>query len=113
MVWANYDSFKRLICKNEGSEIKYTQNIAWFSQDKYLKKHNLGGFKEMSEWLKMNKPSKILFVQDTESSVLTSDLIKNFGKIENRFFKNIFKKAFMSSFKKDFIPKNKIKEILG
>ena len=33
----------------------------------------------MSEWLKKNKPSKILFVQDTESSVLTSDLIKIFG----------------------------------
>ena len=40
-------------------------------------------------------------------------LIKNFGKIENKFFKNIFEKAFISTFKKSFIPKNKIKEILG
>ena len=40
-------------------------------------------------------------------------LIKNFGKIENIFFKNIFEKAFISPFKKKFIPKNKIKEILG
>ena len=79
MVWANYDSFKRLMCKNEGREIKCTQNIAWFSQDENIKEHNLGGFKEMSEWLKKNKPSKILFVQDKESSDLTSDLIKIFG----------------------------------
>ena len=40
-------------------------------------------------------------------------LIKNFGKIENIFFKNIFEKAFISPFKKNFTPKNKIKEILG
>ena len=40
-------------------------------------------------------------------------LIKNFGKIENIFFKNIFEKAFISPFKKKFLPKNKIKEILG
>ena len=40
-------------------------------------------------------------------------LIKKFGKIENKFFKNIFEKAFISTFKKSFIPKNKIEEILG
>lgn len=79
LVWANHASFKRLICKNEEHEIKCTQNIAWFSQDENIKEHNLGGFKEMSEWLKKNKPSKILFVQDKESSDLTSDLIKVFG----------------------------------
>ena len=41
------------------------------------------------------------------------DLIKNFGKIENKFFKDIFIKAFVSNFKKKFISKNKIEEILG
>ena len=41
------------------------------------------------------------------------NLIKNFGKIENKFFKDIFIKAFDSKFTKKFISKNKIKEILG
>ena len=41
------------------------------------------------------------------------NLIKNFGKIENKFFKNIFENAFISSFKKEHISKNEINEILG
>ena len=79
LVWANYKSFNRLICKNDEWKIKCANNIAWFSQDKYSEEYNLGGIKEMSEWLKKNKPSKILFVQEEESSIFTSDLIKIFG----------------------------------
>ena len=79
MVWANYKSFNRLICKNDEWKIECANNIAWFSQDKYSEEYNLGGIKEMSEWLKKNKPSKILFVQEEESSIFTSDLIKIFG----------------------------------
>ena len=41
------------------------------------------------------------------------NLIKNFGKIENKFFQNIFEKAFVSNFKKSLITKSKIREILG
>lgn len=66
-------------------------------------------YADLMEIAKYEKDEKSF---ETYSKKLFKEL-QNFSKIENDFFRNIFKKAFDSSFKKDFIPKNKIKEILG
>tara|TARA_B100002051_G_C16742827_1_gene645416 strand:+ start:1986 stop:3335 length:1350 start_codon:yes stop_codon:yes gene_type:complete len=77
LLWGNHESFEKLsIHKNIGPN---ENNIAWFSKDKCLNENNLGGTKEMIDWLKNNNPTKILFIQDKESNTLTAELINRFG----------------------------------
>ena len=89
----------------------------YFENIKYIKKNVDDGSKiqiftsyaDLMEIAKYEKDEKSY----SDYSEELFSLIKNFGKIENKFFRNIFEKAFISTFKKNFIPKNKIKEILG
>ena len=97
----NLDKSKNFYVEN----IKYIKNKI----DDGSKIQIFTSFADLMEIAKYEKDEKSY---SSYSEELFS-LIKNFGKIENKFFKNIFEKAFISTFKKSFIPKNKIKEILG
>ena len=79
LLWGNHESFEILINQKNNGSSRNENNIAWFSNNKCLNENNLGGIKELHDWLKDNNPTKILFVQDKESNTLTSELIKIFG----------------------------------
>ena len=106
-----YKSNKSDINKLDKSKNLYAENIKSFQNniDDGSKIQIFTSYADLMEISKYEKNEKSYASYSEE----LFGLIKNFGKIENKFFKNIFEKAFMSSFKKDFIPKNKIKEILG
>ena len=89
----------------------YFENIKYIKQniDDGSKIQIFTSYADLMEIAKYEKDEKSY----SDYSEELFSLIKNFGKIENKFFKNIFEKAFISTFKKSFIPKNKIKEILG
>ena len=89
----------------------YFENIKYIKQniDDGSKIQIFTSYADLMEIAKYEKDEKSY----SDYSEELFGLIKNFGKIENKFFKNIFEKAFISTFKKSFIPKNKIKEILG
>ena len=89
----------------------YFENIKYIKQniDDGSKIQIFTSYADLMEIAKYEKDKKSY----SDYSEELFGLIKNFGKIENKFFKNIFEKAFISTFKKSFIPKNKIKEILG
>ena len=78
----------------------YVENI------KYIKKNIDDGskiqiFTSYADLMEIAKYEKDEKSYSNYSEELFS-LIKNFGKIENKFFKNIFEKAFISTFKKKF-----------
>ena len=89
----------------------YAENIEYLKSkiDDGSKIQIFTSYADLMEIAKYEKDEKLYSYYSEE----LFKLIKNFGKIENKFFKNIFEKAFVSSFKKGFITKNKIKEILG
>ncbi len=97
----NLDKSKNLYIEN----INYIQNKI----DDGSKIQIFTSYADLMEIAKYEKNEKSY----VEYSKELFNLIKNFGKIENKFFQNIFEKAFVSNFKKSLITKSKIREILG
>ena len=80
LLWGNKESFNLMTSKQKNSKKGgRLGNIAWFSQTNYGDENNMGGIQEMHKWLERNKPNKIIFVQEEETSMFTLDLIKIFG----------------------------------
>ena len=97
----NLDKSKNLYTEN----IKYIQNKI----DDGSKIQIFTSYADLMEIAKYEKDEKLYVGYSKE----LFNLIKNFGKIRDQFIKDIIIKAFVSTFKKGFITKNKIKEILG
>ena len=106
-----FKSNKSDITNLDKSKNLYTENIKYFQNkiDDGSKIQIFTSYADLMEIAKYEKDEKSYLGYSKE----LFNLIKNFGKIENKFFQNIFEKAFVSNFKKNLITKSKIREILG
>ena len=106
-----FKSNKSDITNLDKSKNLYTENIKHIQNkiDDGSKIQIFTSYADLMEIAKYEKDEKSYLGYSKE----LFNLIKNFGKIENKFFQNIFEKAFESNFKKSLTTKSKIREILG